>query len=185
MFGRPALANPSKYLLTNLALCGTCSGTLHVVSTSHGASRKHLYGFSGFHERGTCQNRADVPMLDANLVTVETLLDDVLDDSMVSDAVDAAITVLRGDIADDRGDQLDRELAAVSREHTTLMKAVQDGDWLSGLLEALRALDRRRQTLEADRAAIVQHRGINASEANRVRDEAAHAGVVLARRAGR
>jgi len=110
-------------------------------------------------------------MLDANLVTVEALLDDVLDDSMVSDAVDAAITVLRGDIADDRGDQLDRELAAVSREHTTLMKAVQDGDRLSGLLDALRALDRRRQTLEADRAAIVQHRGINASEANRVRDE--------------
>ena len=127
----------------------------------------------------------DVPMLDANLVTVEALLDDVLDDSMVSDAVDAAITVLRGDIADDRGDQLDRELAAVSREHTTLMKAVQDGDRLSGLLEALRALDRRRQTLEADRAAIVQHRGINASEANRVPRRAAHAGVVLARRAGR
>jgi site-specific DNA recombinase len=170
-FGRPALANPSKYLLTNLGLCGQCGGTLHVVSRSHGASRKHLYGCSGFHERGTCQNRADVPMADANLVVVEALLDDVLDEGMVADAVDEAITVLRGVAGDDRGDRLDRDLAAVTREHANLMKAVQDGDRLSGLLEALRALDRRRQALEADRAAIAQRRGISASEADIVRDE--------------
>ena len=123
-------------------------------------------------------------MLDANLVTVEALLDDVLDDSMVSDAVDAAITVLRGDIADDRGDQLDRELAAVSREHTTLMKAVQDGDRLSGLLErsgrSIVAVRPWRQT---------EPQSCNTGASTRLRRtgtrRAAHAGVVLARRAGR
>ena len=35
-FGRPALGNPSKYLLTNLALCGCCGGALKVRSRTHG-----------------------------------------------------------------------------------------------------------------------------------------------------
>jgi len=70
-FGRPALGNHSRHLLTNLALCGCCGGTLYVVSRSHGLSRKRFYGCSGHHERGICDNRADVPMLDADEIVIE------------------------------------------------------------------------------------------------------------------
>jgi site-specific DNA recombinase len=64
-FGRPALGNPSKYLLTNLALCGCCGGSLKARSTAHGNGRKHFYGCGAYHERGrtVCGNKADVPWL--------------------------------------------------------------------------------------------------------------------------
>src|SRR5262245_31455057 len=147
---RPALGSPSRYLLTNLSLCSCCGGTLYVVTRSNGSTRKRFYGCSNRHERGTCVNKADVPMPDADLVVIEAVLDDILDESIVRDSVDEALALLRGDAPDDRLDQLERELGAVTREHQNLMKAIQSGDRIAGLLEALRALDRRRQALEAD-----------------------------------
>jgi len=62
-FGRPALGGPSKYLLTNLALCGCCGGPLRVRSRKHGKERRNFYGCAGYHERGrtVCANAADVP----------------------------------------------------------------------------------------------------------------------------
>jgi len=53
--------------------------------------------------------------------------------------------LIRGDAPDDRLEQLERELSAVTREHQNLMKAIQEGERVAGLLEALRLLDRRRQ----------------------------------------
>jgi len=63
-FGRPALGGPSKYLLTNLALCGCCGGPMKVRSRSHGTGRKHFYGCARYHDRGrtVCTNGSDVPM---------------------------------------------------------------------------------------------------------------------------
>jgi site-specific DNA recombinase len=86
-FGRPPLGDPSKYLLTNLALCGHCQGPMHVRSRSHGTGRKHFYACSGYHLRGrtVCENNADAPMIDANEILIEALLDDVLDEDMVTD----------------------------------------------------------------------------------------------------
>jgi Recombinase zinc beta ribbon domain len=71
------LGDPSKYLLTNLALCGQCHGPLHVRSQSHGTGRKYFYTCSGYHLRGrtVCANGADAPMDDTNDVLIEALLD--------------------------------------------------------------------------------------------------------------
>src|SRR5262249_8503238 len=87
--GRPRLGNPSKYLMTNLALCGRCGGPLKARSRAHGKGRRLYYGCAWYHERGrtVCANVADVPMEDANLVLIEALLDDVLDESMLNDAI--------------------------------------------------------------------------------------------------
>src|SRR5262249_12657243 len=51
-FGRPALGNPSKYLLTNLARCGLCGGSLCVRTRAHGSTRKGFYGCSSYYYRG-------------------------------------------------------------------------------------------------------------------------------------
>lgn len=142
-FGRPALGDPSKYLLTNLALCGQCGGTMYVVSRSHGASRKRFYGCSGFHERGICGSRADVPMDDGDAIVVEALLDDVLDEGIMIDAVDEALSLLKGNDTGATIERLNLELARVTRERGRLVAAVGTGETVSGLLEALRALERR------------------------------------------
>jgi site-specific DNA recombinase len=96
-FGRPPLGDPSKYLLTNLALCGQCGCPLYVTSRRHGKGRKKFYGCSGYHERGICQNVRDVPMTDADEIVSEALLDDVLDQHIVNDSIDEALRLLQGD----------------------------------------------------------------------------------------
>ncbi len=171
--GRPALGNPSKYLLTNLALCGRCGGPLKVRSRAHGHGRKHFYGCAWYHERGrtVCPNNADVPMVDADDIVLETLLDDVLDEGIVTDAVDHALTLLRGDDPTAQANRLDRELSALEREHARLIAAVGAGEQVSGLLDALRALDRRRTDVKAQRDAIAARTGLSARDGRRVRDE--------------
>jgi hypothetical protein len=111
-------------------------------------------------------------MPDADLVVVEAVLDDILDETIVSESVDEALAILRGESdGDDRLEQVERELVAVTREHQNLMKAIQSGDRIAGLLEALRLLDRRRQALESERLAIASQTGISARDSRRVRSE--------------
>ena len=43
-----------------------------------------------------CANRADVPMAEADSILVDVLLDDVLDPSIVRDAVEEAIQLIVG-----------------------------------------------------------------------------------------
>jgi DNA invertase Pin-like site-specific DNA recombinase len=172
-FGRPPLGDPSKYLLTNFASCGQCGGTLKVRSRKHGKGRAFYYGCAGYHERGktVCTNNADVPMMDADNIVVEALLDDVLDPSMIQDAVEEALQLLRGDDRNDRVEQLDAELATINKERARLVTAIATGGELGGLLDALRTRDRRREDLEAHRAALRSQRRLQASDTDRVRDE--------------
>jgi site-specific DNA recombinase len=171
--GRPALSNPSKYLLTNLALCGRCGGPLKVRSRAHGHGRKHFYGCSGYHERGrtVCPNNADVPMQDAEDILIEALLDDVLDQSIVQDSIDEALRLLQGDGVAERVDQVETELAKVERERGRLVAAIAAGGELSVLVAALQEREARRVRLEADRDAVRAQRGLGAADVGRVRDE--------------
>ena len=171
--GRPALAGPAKYLLTSLALCGCCGGPLKVLSRPHGTSRKHFYGCAWHHDRGqrACTNGRDVPMLDANDIVIDALLDDVLDKSIVSDAVDEALRLLQGDDQSNRLAAMEKQIAKVDQERTRLVTAIATGGQLDGLLEALRARERQRATLEADRQALHSASPLRASDVNRVRDE--------------
>ena len=151
-FGRPALGNPSKYLLTNLALCGCCGGPLKVRSRSHGNGRKQFYGCAGYHERGrtVCANGADVPMVDADDIVIEALLDDVLDQRLLEDSVSEALRLLQGETPEDRIVIVDRELATVEQERSRLVAAIAAGGQLDGLIQALQARETRRAELEAD-----------------------------------
>ena len=172
-FGRPALGNPSKYLLTNLALCGCCGGSLKVRSRAHGTGRKQFYGCSGYHERGrtVCTNAADVPMVDADDIVIEALLDDVLDAQLLEDSVTEALRLLQGENPTDRIGDVDRELATVDQERSRLVAAITAGGQLDGLLQALQARETRRAALQAQRDGMRADRRLRASEADRVRDE--------------
>ncbi len=167
------MGSPSKYLLTNLALCGYCGGPLKVRTRSHGTGSKAFYGCAWYHERGrkACTNSADVPMLEADDIVLEALLDDVLDSTLLKDAVNEALRLLQGDGPTDRLARLDAEIATVTRERDRLVAAIATGGELGGLLEALKVRDTRQQSLEAERDALRAQRPPKASETARVRDE--------------
>jgi site-specific DNA recombinase len=145
--GRPPLGNPSRYLLTNLAICGCCGGPMKARSRKHGTGkgRKHFYGCAWYHERGTavCSNGADVPMTDADEIVIEALLDDVMDDTIVADAVTEAIAIIHADPVN-RIPAIEAELAAVDQERSRLVAAIASGGALDGLVQALRARELRR-----------------------------------------
>ena len=110
-------------------------------------------------------------MGEADGSVIEALLDDVLDASMIRDAVDEALELLQGHAGVDRAEVLDAELAAVSAECGRLSGAIAAGGQLSALLEALSAHEVRRAALTAERDAARAQRRLKASEAGRVRTE--------------
>jgi ssDNA-binding Zn-finger/Zn-ribbon topoisomerase 1 len=172
-FGRPALGDPSKYLLTNLASCAQCGGPMKVRSRSHGnGPRKHFYGCAGYHDRGrtVCGNGADVPMADADYMVIEALMDDVLDESMLSEGIDEACRLLQGDDGlDERVALIEGRLKTVDQERARLATAIATGGEMEGLLEALRSRERLKSALESDRQAMRAERRLEASEARQVR----------------
>ena len=172
-FGRPALGAPSKYLLTGLAACGCCGSGLIVKSRSHGRRRAYVYACAGYHQRGlvVCRNAQSLPMSEGNEIVLEALLDDVLDETMITESVDEALRLIQGDGAADRLEAIEAEPGSVERERGRLVTAIATGGELDGLLEALKARDTRRVALQADRDAVRAQRRLTASETAHVRDE--------------
>ena len=172
-FGRPALGNPSPYLLTNLAACAVCGGPLRVRTRSHGSERARFYGCAGYHERGktVCTNQADVPMAEADWVVLEALLDDVVTPDVVNDAVSEALSLIQADSGDHGLESVDGELFRVGEERSRLVSAIASGGALSGLLEALRERETRLASLTSEREAIVSEKHSQAFDVDRVRSE--------------
>ena len=164
-FGRPADSTPAKYLLTGMSQCGECGNGLIVKSRSHGNRRAYFYACGGYHNRGTtvCSNYTEIPMEDGNGIVLEALLDEVLDKSILTDAADEALTLLKGDTPEDRVAAIERELATVEQERARLVTAIATGGDMGGLLEALRTRDDHRQRLESERAALRSQEPLRAS----------------------
>ena len=163
-FGRPPLGDPAKHLLTNLALCGCCGGPLRARSRgNHGialAGRKRFYGCSGYHERGTsiCTDNLDAPMLQTDEGLIGALLQDVLDPSIVCDAVDEAVRLIVGASDADLPKDLERTIARLEQERARLVSAIAAGGKLDSLLTALHERETKLEGLRADLAALRSQR---------------------------
>jgi hypothetical protein len=185
-FGRPALGNVAKYLLTNLALFGCCGGTVKARSRNHGNGRNQFYGCSGYYERGRTvwANRADVPMTDADDIVIEPLLDEVLDPGMVREGVDVALEILQHDDSSDRLARLDAELEALDQERARHTASIAGGGELSALpvkrnwLKYYRQRDQERESSHAEGAEARRCRGC------RTRPPAAHRAATVRRLCG-
>ncbi len=177
LYGARALRRPyrnvPKFLLTGLVACGVCGSPLYVRSGTHGKGRKHGFICSGYHLRGrtVCPNRTVAPMADTDEMVLEALLDEVLDPSILTDAVDSALALVRGDVGSARATQIDGDLAAVDQERARLVEAIAAGGQLDGLLEALKARDARRRELEGQRELLRTEHVVTSSDVARVRAE--------------
>jgi hypothetical protein len=110
-------------------------------------------------------------MSDADGIVLEALLDDVLDLSLIRDAIDEALELVCGQTVDDPREQVETELANVNRERDRLVASIAAGGELAGLLEALRTREEHRASLEVERRSIAARQRTQATDATRVREE--------------
>jgi site-specific DNA recombinase len=102
LIGRPSGADvESPYLLSGIAECGLCGGSLVAMTRSHGKRRVPFYGCLRFHKRGlrACRNGLQIRQdaLDAAVVDVlvKALEPEVLAEAVRSAVVNFRLTIRR------------------------------------------------------------------------------------------
>jgi hypothetical protein len=106
-------------------------------------------------------------MDEADAIVIEALLDEVLDQSILADAVDEALVHLRGDRREDRLASITNELVIIDRERQRLADKIMAGgvlESLVGAVDELRALDAQRKALDGRRTDIIADRRLEPSD---------------------
>jgi site-specific DNA recombinase len=132
LIGRPSGADvESPYLLSGIAECGLCGGSLVAMTRSHGKQRVPFYGCLRFHKRGVqaCRNGLQIRQdaLDAAVVDV---LVKALEPDVLAEAVRSAVAELLADHAAmlARRSIVTNELATIQTRERRLLDALVDGD---------------------------------------------------------
>jgi hypothetical protein len=103
------------------------------------------------------------------------LLDEVLDQTIIDEAVGEAVRLLQGDDGGraNRLAAIERELATAEQERARLVQAIASGvgGTLDELVQALGVREERRATLEAERTALRTVRRVQPSDVTKVRRE--------------
>src|SRR5262245_36851672 len=158
LWGRPANGIESRYLLTGLAQCGRCGGSLIVHSRTSGGRRAHAYLCSYHHLRGNtvCPGGLVLPVELTNQAVLEAIEREVLHPDVVQRAMNRAINELNAptDTVVPRRTALQAELGVLEQELSRLAAAVAQGGDLKPLLEGIQARERRRQPLQAELAGL-------------------------------
>ncbi len=154
LWGRPAHGSESKYLLTGLARCASCGGTLTVRSRSHGKRRAYFYACSSFHHRGqaVCANSLEMRLEDADQAVLTAIERDLLNEDLVREGMELALVQaehLGEDLATRRA-VIRKALAQTSEELERLTGAVLAGGEVATLVQAMRDRERRRVELERE-----------------------------------
>jgi site-specific DNA recombinase len=158
LHGRPPSGVESKYLLTGLATCGLCGGSLVVMSRTSGDERRFAYRCQHAYYRGptVCENRRVLPMLDTNQTVLRELEQALLTPAAVEAIVHTALAAMRPAVetASPRRAALRADLAVCEAELARLTAAIAQAPDLGSLLEALRAKEHRRAELQAELATL-------------------------------
>jgi site-specific DNA recombinase len=93
LIGRPEGTRESPFLLTGLACCGWCGGSMYSITRLAKGQAWIYYGCYRFRSRGphVCPNRLTVPQVEANRVVLNALAIDVLSPERVRSVVATTI----------------------------------------------------------------------------------------------
>ena len=158
LWGRPASTLDSKYLLTGLAKCGQCGGSLYVRSSARKEGRVLYYGCMTFHLRGrtACTNNLLTPMDRANDEVLGVLERKVLHPDITKVVVRKTLAKFRSAEAEwkERRQGLLKQISAVDAENNRLVAAVSAGGSIPALVEALKAASERKNALMEELATV-------------------------------
>ena len=128
LHGRPAGSDwRSRYLLSRLATCGACGGSIVSLTRAKGRHLRKVYGCAYYHERGgqICANHVQVSqgVLDA---AVLQRVSEALDESLLGEAIDQACALIGQEhgTVPDRRLILQRDLTLLETRLRHLVEAV-------------------------------------------------------------
>lgn len=164
--GRPVNGTESRYLLSGLAECAHCSGTMIVTSRDykrHG--RRFFLRCAANYMRGrtVCTNNLEVPMEAADRGVLGAIKHDLLRPRIVEAAIGKALERLRPQ-DDFRREAALSDLTRVEAEIARYTAAIGAGGDLPSVIEALRQREGRRAHLKAELASLDQMRSLGEGE---------------------
>jgi DNA invertase Pin-like site-specific DNA recombinase len=150
---RPAVRRDidSKYLLSGFARCGTCGGSLSVLSRSRGRrnTRGYFYGCLAHAKRGAtvCDNALVLPIDRVDAAVLSKFLRDALRPVVVTAILDGVFEALRPAAVTTNVADLRMTLRAVDTKIAHLTSAIEDGAALAPLVSKLKARQGERDDL--------------------------------------
>jgi hypothetical protein len=175
LWGRPANGIESRYLLTGLAQCGLCGGSLIVHSRASGGRRANAYLCSYHHLRGStvCPGGLVLPMDLTNEAILKTIEQEVLHPEVVRRALRRVLGELNApiDTVVPHRTAAQAELAVLDQELARLTQAVAQGGDLKPLLDGIHAREQRRRTLQIELAGLEGLRPVGARDLQDIQRE--------------
>ena len=157
LYGRPASGVESKYLLSGLAQCATCNGSMYVKSRSH-RKRAYFYGCTSFHLRGSsvCTNSVEVPMDRSDAAVLEAIQNDVMNPDVIAATLRKALARLKptAKAAQARRAEMERQLVDVNKQIERLTEALAVGGNVQTLVQAITNREEQRDTLTRQIASL-------------------------------
>jgi len=144
-----------KYLLSGLATCATCGGSLVAFTRDYkrAGQRGRFYGCNYNHKRGAkvCANRLLIRQDRLDQVVLDAIAD-ALDERLLARAVEKALQRLRRapDQAKDRQVAIRAELPLLEARMRTLVDEIARGYATETLRDDLQASEQRKRTLTAE-----------------------------------
>ncbi|MFQ5946774.1 MAG: recombinase family protein [Anaerolineae bacterium] len=172
LLGRPSGADlESPYLLSGLAQCAVCGGSLVAMTRGHGKTRGKFYGCVYYHKRGStvCANTLQIrqEILDQALLQA---INEVLDDRILEAAVERALERLRSGQEQtlDYRMALERELSLIEARIGHLVDAVKRGKATDSLLDTLQAEEDRKRVLVKQLSGLADLEKVASLDAKRI-----------------
>jgi len=177
LHGRPCDGRAAKYLLTGLAKCGLCGGSLEVRSRSHGTGRnrirKYFYACSSYYRRGkaVCPDRLEVPLEVTDAEVIAAVQSEVLSPSFVENVVQRLLTraTAHGPATDVRRVTLQTERATVERELARLVETAASVGPSPAVKGGIRTREQRLDAINTELHALDQ---VDVTDVERTRLEA-------------
>jgi len=159
--GRPIPGTESAYLLTGMASCGVCTGTMFAHRHGHQDREFFSYLCTRHHTRGrsVCSNGLEAAMPLADAAVIQAVEHDLLNVPVLETALAKALTLQAEPDDDGRLPGLRKELARLDREVARLAAAIASGGSMESLLGALQARERERTHVRSSIAEIEHQRG--------------------------
>jgi site-specific DNA recombinase len=175
LVSRPSGADlESPYLLSGLAQCAVCGGSLVAITRSHGRQRAKFYGCLYHHKRGAtvCANAVELRQDILDEAVIEGL-SAALSARAIEVTIEKALAKLRTNRARDldRRAALDRERAAIEARIAHLGDAIKRGKATDTLLDMLATEEDHRKALVREFAGLADLERVAALDAAEVAQE--------------
>jgi site-specific DNA recombinase len=173
--GRPPAGTDAKYLLTGLAECAECGGTLMAESRMHERRRKLFYTCNNHRRRGpaVCASRQWIDMEAADRAVLSTVERQLLCPDIVEAAIDRALDRLlavRSQREDERAKLVARQ-ESLDAEIKRLTDALAAGVALASIAEALGTREAERGRIPAELASLNIVPSLDPLDRSRIRAE--------------